>query len=151
MQEINWLAIPVKLPSVLTFISHNILLSKSGRYRFVGWTVQWMRNLQDHTQRVAVNGSMSRLRPMVSLKCQYGGVVLLNIFISGTDSGIECALSSSQTTPSCVVQSARPGDRMPSQRPRQAEQRAQENLVRLNKAKCKLCPWVVAAQTIGSR
>jgi len=99
-----------------------------------------MRNCLDvRIQKVVINGLMSRRKSVMTgvLQGSVPGRVLFNIFISDTDSGIECTLSKSadDTKLSGMVDTSEGWDTIQRDLDK-LENWALVNFMRFNKAKC---------------
>ncbi|KAJ7406561.1 hypothetical protein BTVI_65118 [Pitangus sulphuratus] len=125
-------------------VPHDNLVSKLERHGLEGWTTQWIKNwLDGHSQKVEVNGFMSNQRPVTSGIPQASVLeqALFNIFVSDMVSGIEFTLSkfADDTKMCCLVRLTCWREGMPSKGVLTGlRSEACVNLMKLNKAKCKV-------------
>ncbi|CAM4630454.1 unnamed protein product [Lepidochelys kempii] len=123
-------------------VSNDLLINKFGKYNLDGAIVRWVHNwLDNHSQRVVINGSQSCWKGLTSGVPQGSvlGPVLLNVFINDVDHGIERTIIKvvDDTKLGGVVSALE--DRMKIQNDlEKLEKWSEINRMKFNKDKCKV-------------
>ncbi|GAB0206599.1 mitochondrial enolase superfamily member 1 [Grus japonensis] len=123
-------------------VPHSLLLEKLMRYGLDKWSMWWVGNwLTGRTQRVVVNSSFFNWQPVTSGVPQETilGPMLFNIFISDLDDGIKCTLMKfvDDAKLSGEVDTLEGRSTLQEELDR-LEERANKNLMKFNKDKCKI-------------
>jgi len=132
----------LELCKAFNTVLHDVLVSKSEARGFDRWSTCWIRNwLDGRTERVAVNGSISRWKPVMSGVPQGSvlGTVLFNVFVGNMGSGTECTRSNfANNTKLCGVVDTLEGKDAIQRDLDRLERWACTNRIKFNKAKCKV-------------
>ena len=121
-------------------VPHDILISKQTRCGLDRSSVRWIHNwLQNHSQRVKINGSFSNWEEVTSGVPQGSvlGLVLFNIFINDLDEGVQGMLVKFADDMGGIANTVEDRNKIENDLDRMAHW-AKSNRMKFNRDKCKV-------------